>query len=278
MANEIYPCFWFNQNATEAATFYQGIFDRCEIVDQNPFVVLLHINDQRIMLLNGGPQFKINPSLSLFVNCTSADRVQAIWEYLLQGGKALIEIGAHPWSAQYGWLQDKYGVTWQISIANKQQDSESITPSLLFTSSAFGKAEAAMNRYVRLFPNSSMTTLMHYGVGVFEEGKVLYAEFELNGQRMIAMDGPGAHDYVFNAGGSMVVNCASQAEIDMYWIALSAGGIEEMCGWLVDEFGLSWQIVPSKLGSLMTDPDRSQRVMKELCLMKKIELSILENA
>jgi predicted 3-demethylubiquinone-9 3-methyltransferase (glyoxalase superfamily) len=278
MANEIYPCFWFDHNAEEAAAFYQGIFDQSEIVDQNPFVVLMHIDNQRIMLLNGGPKFKVNPSLSLFVNCLSSERVQAIWKYLMQGGKAMIEMGSHPWSAQYGWLQDKYGVTWQISIANKRQDSESITPSLLFTSSAFGKAEAAMNAYVSLFPNSSITTLMHYGVGVFEEGKVLYAEFELNGQRMIAMDGPGVHDYVFNAGGSMVVNCASQAEIDRYWYGLSENGMEEMCGWLVDEFGLSWQIVPANLGALMTDPKRSQRVMKELCLMKKIELSILEKA
>lgn len=278
MGNTIYPCFWFDNNAAEAAAFYQGIFDRAEIADQNPFVVLMHINDQRVMLLNGGPKFKINPSLSLFVNCTSIERVGVLWNYLMQGGKALIEMGSHPWSSQYGWLKDKFGVTWQISIANKQISEETITPALLFTSSAFGKAEAAMKRYVSLFPNSSITTLMHYGVGVFEEGKVLYAEFDLNGQPMIAMDGPGVHDYVFNTAGSMVVNCQSQQEIDLYWEQLTQDGYEEQCGWLVDTFGLSWQIVPENIGALMRDAERAQRVMQVLIPMKKIDKAILEEA
>ncbi|HOZ87358.1 MAG TPA: VOC family protein, partial [Bacteroidia bacterium] len=109
-------------------------------------------------------------------------------------------------------------------------------------------------------------------------GKVMFSEFNLNKYQVIAMDGPGEHNYTFNEGVSFVVNCETQKEIDHYWNKLCEGGAESMCGWLVDKFGVSWQIVPANLGKLMNNPVKSQKVMQALLKMRKLDIETLENA
>lgn len=95
---------------------------------------------------------------------------------------------------------------------------------------------------------------------------------------MIAMDGPGVHDYTFNEGVSFVVECESQKEIDYYWERLTEGGRESMCGWLEDKFGVSWQIVPAILGKLMSDPEKGPKVMQAFLKMKKFDIEALLKA
>jgi predicted 3-demethylubiquinone-9 3-methyltransferase (glyoxalase superfamily) len=288
MKNSIYPCLWFDGQAKAAADFYCSIFKNSKITSDNPIVVNFELNaraddpvgrGKKIMNLNGGPQFKLNQSISFFVSCKTEDETNAIWNNLFEGGKALMPLDKYPWSDRYGWLQDKFGLTWQIALANKDDTKEQITPSLLFTGNNFGHAEEAINLYSSVFKNSSVTTLSHYPDKEFGPGKVLYAEFKLDNNDFIVMDGPGNHAFSFNEALSFVVDCETQEEIDYYWNKLIvAGGQESQCGWLKDKFGVSWQIVPAIIGKLMSDPKKSPKVMQALLKMKKLEIKLLQQA
>lgn len=149
---------------------------------------------------------------------------------------------------------------------------------MLFTGKQFGMAEKAINFYTSVFEHSSTDLLMHYPEESEYAGKVLYSEFTLNHQNLIAMDGPGAHDYTFNEGVSFVAECESQKEIDYYWNRLTEGGQESKCGWLKDQFGVSWQIVPAVLGELMSDPEKNPRVMQAMLKMNKMDIETLLKA
>lgn len=129
-----------------------------------------------------------------------------------------------------------------------------------------GKAKAAAEFYCTVFKNSRIL-----------DDTQMVVTFELNGKKFMGLN--GGPQFKFTEAVSFVVSCDSQTEIDYYWNTLTAdGGKESMCGWLLDKFGLSWQIVPAQLGKLMADPSRGQRVMQALLKMKKLDLNILENA
>ena len=278
MKDSIYPCIWFDGQAKAAAEFYCPLFKNSKITSENPMVVMFELNGTKMMGLNGGPQFKITPAISFFVLCESIEDTNGLWDKLIDGGKALIPIDKQAWSERYGWLQDKFGLTWQISVVNKAGDKQKITPSLLFTGKQFGRAKEAIDHYTSIFENSATDNLIPYPGGDTNAGKVMFSEFNLNKYQVIAMDGPGEHNYTFNEGVSFVVNCETQKEIDHYWNKLCEGGAESMCGWLVDKFGVSWQIVPANLGKLMNNPVKSQKVMQALLKMRKLDIETLENA
>lgn len=279
MNKNIYPCLWFDGNAKEAAEFYCAAIKNSKITTDTPMVVMFEISGKKVMGLNGGPRFRINPSISFFILCESVNETNDLWDKLIDGGKALMPINKYPWSERYGWVQDKFGMTWQVSVVNKEGDKQQLTPSMLFTGNQFGKAEEAIHLYISLFKNSEINPLILYQEDDPNAGKVMYSEFKLNGYPMIAMDGPGEHGNSFNEGVSIVVNCDTQEEIDHYWNKLIAdGGEESMCGWLKDKFGVSWQIVPSILGELMTDPKRSDRVIQAFLKMKKFDIEKLLQA
>ena len=279
MNNSIHPCLWFDGSAKQAAEFYCSIFKDAKITVDTPMVVQFDLFGKKIMGLNGGPQFKITPSISLFVLLGSVDETNAVWGKLAEGGKVLMPIDKYPWSERYGWLQDKFGMTWQISVVNKAGDPPTVTPSMLFTNSQFGRAEEAVKLYSDIFPNSSTPVMIHYPEGDPNAGKVMYSEFKLDGYNLIAMDGPGDHQYTFNEGVSLVVPCNNQEEIDHCWNSLTAnGGAESMCGWLKDPFGVSWQIIPADIGKWMSNPEKGQRVMQEVLKMKKLDIAVLEKA
>ncbi len=279
MINQIYPCLWFDGNAKAAADFYCSIFRNSKITTDTPLVVLFELAGKKIMGLNGGPMYKINPSISFSVQCESINETNDLWNKLIDGGKAMMPIDKYPWSERYGWLQDKFGLTWQISVAYKEGNKQKITPSLLFTGKQFGKAEEAIKLYTSLFKNSSLNPLIHYPDGDANAGKLMFSEFTLNDYPLIAMDGPGEHNYTFSEGVSFVVECETQEEIDFFWDKFIAdGGQESMCGWLKDKFGVSWQIIPAILSKLMTDPERAPRVMQAFLKMKKFDIEKIINA
>lgn len=151
---------------------------------------------------------------------------------------------------------------------------QKITPFLWFN----GQAEEAMNFYISVFKNSQVVTLTRYAEGMpGPVGTVMTAVFQLDGQEFIALN--GGPQYTFSEAISFVVNCDSQEELDHYWEKLSQGGEEGPCGWLKDRFGLSWQIVPSILGSLLKEGgDKAKRVMAALMQMKKLDIKTLQNA
>ena len=278
MTKSIYPCLWFDGNAEEAAKLYCSVFKNSTITENTPIAVRFQLGGFRVMGLNGGPKFKINPSISLFVYCTSEEETERIYNSLITGGTAMMPMDSYPWSKKYGWLQDKFGMTWQISVVDEPGTPFSIKPCFLFTSSQFGRAEEAIHFYSSIFPKASTDLLIHYEGSDVNAGKVMYSEFRLSNYPLIAMDGPGEHGYTFGEGVSLVVECETQEEIDHYWNKLTEDGREDMCGWLKDKFGVSWQIVPEILGTLMSDPDKAPRVMKAFLQMKKFDIGKLLQA
>jgi predicted 3-demethylubiquinone-9 3-methyltransferase (glyoxalase superfamily) len=147
------------------------------------------------------------------------------------------------------------------------------TPCLWFDT----EGEDAARFYTSVFPNSRIVDIARFGeAGPREAGTVMVVTFELDGQPFTALN--GGPDFTFSEAVSFQVSCESQEEVDRYWSALSEGGEQGPCGWLKDKFGLSWQIVPTRLMELLGDPDRekSQRVMQAMLQMKKIEIPELE--
>ena len=153
---------------------------------------------------------------------------------------------------------------------------QKITPFLWFDS----QAEEAANFYVSIFKNSKVGTISRYGdSGPRPKGSVMTVAFELDGENFTALN--GGPIFKFTEAISLVVNCESQEEIDYFWEKLTAdGGQEVECGWLKDKYGLSWQIVPTILWELVKsdDPKKSERVMKALMQMKKLDISKLKEA
>lgn len=285
---KITPFFWYDHQAEEAANFYTSIFPNSKVGNvlrqgENALTVSFSLNGQSFTALNGGPIFKFNPSISTFVLLQTEAEVDAVWEKLSEGGMALMPLDKYDWSAKYGWVQDKYGLTWQVSIRNADDVGPMFTPSLLFTGPQRGQAKSAIDFYTSIFSNSGTNVLLPYGSEHPEnDGLVMYANFKLQGQNFIAMDnGMAEPNYTFNEAVSLVVNCENQAEVDKFWEILTAdGGAESQCGWLKDKFGVSWQIVPEELPKLLTDPDpgRAQRAMGAMMLMRKIDLEKMRQA
>jgi predicted 3-demethylubiquinone-9 3-methyltransferase (glyoxalase superfamily) len=150
-----------------------------------------------------------------------------------------------------------------------------ITPFLWFDT----EGEDAAKLYTSIFPNSKITDVSHYGsAGPRPEGMVMTVGFELDGQKFVALN--GGPNYTFNEAISFQVSCKDQEEVDAYWGKLTEGGEEGPCGWLKDRFGVSWQIVPTALPKLLSnpDPETSQRVMEAMLQMKKIDIDELERA
>lgn len=279
MENKIYPCIWLHGNAKEAAQFYCETFRDTAIIDENPSVVVIQSAGQNFMLLNGGAQYQPNPSLSFFVHATEVEEINELWVALITNGKVLMPLDEYPWSQKYGWVQDKFGVSWQISLGNEGDVAYKFSPYFTFTQSAFGKTEEAVQYYTSLFPDASIVGIFRHKEEGAEKETVMHAQFNLCNQVFMASDsGEAGHDFQFGAGVSLVVSCENQAEIDHYWENLTDGGREEMCGWLVDKFGVSWQIVPKKMGEWMREPGKGQRVAQAFMQMKKLDWETLENA
>jgi predicted 3-demethylubiquinone-9 3-methyltransferase (glyoxalase superfamily) len=278
----ITPFLWFDDNAEEAANFYTLLFDNSKITnlmhmpDGKVLTVGLQLAGQSFAAINGGPHFKINPSVSFYVACETEAEVTLLWDKLFEGGSAMMPLDKYPWSEKYGWLKDRFGMTWQITV--DKNIKQKITPSMLFTQNQHGKGKEALDFYTTLFENSSIEALATYQEGqnnYATEGMVLFSNFQLNGQAFIIMDAGFPQPYTFNEAFSFVINCENQAEIDYYWDKLTAnGGIESRCGWLKDKFSISWQVVPTNLGQLLSNNNAMQAMFK----MKKLDIKALEEA
>lgn len=293
---KIAPFLWFDNQAEEAVRFYTSLFKNSAIKGDVRYddeganasgrpkgtvmTVPFQIEGQEFVALNGGPIFKFTPAVSFFVSCEAHEEIDKLWDTFSEGGKVLMEFQQYPFSEKFGWLQDKFGLSWQLNLGRRAQK---IAPFLLFVGKQHGKAEEAMKLYISLFKNSSISRVERYGAGESgAEGTVKHAVFSLGGQEFMAMDSNLDHHFTFNEAISFVVNCETQKEVDYYWEKLSAGGDEkaQQCGWLKDKYGVSWQIVPTILPELLQDknPVKSQRVMKAMLQMKKIDIDSLQRA
>ncbi len=302
---KISPFLWFDKNAEDAATFYTSLIPNSSVGTITRYgkegYDVHHMPEGTVMTvqftmagfvfnaLNGGADFKPNPSISFHIKCKTAEEVDEIWKKLLPEGKVLMELGSYPFSKRYGWIQDKYGFSWQI-IHTTQPFTQTITPVLMYTRTNVGRAEEAVNLYTSVFssaPNvagkSAVNTISRYGKGMEpnKENSVMYASFFLENTEFGAMDSAGPHEFTFNEAISLEVTCADQKEVDYFWTKLTEnGGQESVCGWLKDKFGISWQITPTRLNTLLSDPDKTKagQVMNAMLTMKKIDVAKLEEA
>ena len=289
----IVPCLWFDTSAEEAVNLYTSLFadssiektarynkESAQVSGQREgavMTIVFRLAGQDFMALNGGPYYKFSPAISLFVNCASADEVDALWAGLLPGGTVMMDLMAYPFSPKFGWLQDKFGVSWQINLGARTQK---INPFLMFVNANHGKASEAMDFYVAHFDNASVETRQLWGAGSPEpEGALKQGIFSLDGYEFRAMESAMNHAFAFTGAISFIVYCDSQHDIDRHWDFLSGnGGKESMCGWLEDRYGVGWQIVPAALGKWMEDPKRAGDVMKAMLPMRKLDMEKLEQA
>lgn len=300
MQQHITPYLWMDDQAEDAASFYTSLFRDSRICTVARFLeagseihgkppgsvstVEFELAGYRMAIINGGPLFSITPAISLFVTCESREEIDGLWGRLLEGGQAMMPISDdYPWSDRYGWVQDRFGFTWQVSLGRIEDVGQKIVPSLLFVGEQFGRAEEALNLYTSVFENPHVAGILRYEAGEpGPEGTVKHAQFSLDGEVVMVMDGPGEHPFTFTEGVSLLVSCRSQEEVDRFWDALSAGGDPEAqrCGWLKDRFGVSWQIVPERMLEMLTDSDHDRvvRVTEAFLRMKKLDLAALERA
>jgi len=290
---KITPFLWFDKQTEEAVNFYLTVFDNSKIktatrygeegarasgMPENSVMTMgFQIEGQDFVAINGGPIFQINPTISFFVNCDTIQEIDRLWAKLSENGTVMMELANYPFAEKYGWIQDRFGVSWQLILPEREQK---IVPCFMFTGDQHKKAEEAINFYTSIFSDSKIIQLERYGKEVGPEGAIVHCKFTLNGQEFIAMDSHENMPMNFNPAISMVVNCETQDEIDFYWEKLTEGGFEgaQQCGWLQDKFGVSWQIVPNVLGELLSHPAKSGNVMKVMLQMKKLDIKMLQDA
>ena len=290
MTNKIIPYLWYDQEAKIAAEYYVGIFNRSKInkttilsetLSGDVEVVSFVLDGLQFEAISAGPYFKLNPSVSLMVYCESKEEVNRIWSFLSEGGIPLMPLDTYPFSEHYGWIQDRYGLSWQIMYV-EQAPEQKIKPALLFSNGVCGLAKEALEFYRKTFKNSAITYVSEYkkGEATSPAAKINYAEFRLNNLELVAMDHGECDDFTFNEAFSMMILCKDQKEIDYYWQKLSVVPEAESCGWLKDKYGFSWQVVPERYYEMMDKGTEEQieRLSAAVLEMKKIDLDILEKA
>ena len=302
----IVPNIWCNANAEEAGKFYADVFENATaevesrypqeglLEFQKPFAgepltVALTISGYLFRLINAGDQFKPGPSISFMLNFdpllfdgdeelarASLDR---LWHRLIDGGAALMPLAEYPFSAHYGWVQDRYGVNWQLMLTDPAGDPRPfVIPALMFDGRAQDMAAEAAGLYTSLFEpimrdsgGTGIGTRFPYGTPSGKAGPsaLAFGEFRLGEQWFVGNDNGSGVDHGFSCGVSLEVQCHGQEEIDLLWEGLSAVPEAEQCGWLVDRFGVSWQIVPDNMDELMQRPGAFERMLE----MKKLVIS-----
>lgn len=288
---KITPFLWFDTQAGEAAEFYTSAFPQSKIIGKNVMentpsgtveIFTIELMGQEFQMMSAGPLFTFNPSISFHVKCKTAQEVDALWEKLSKDGKVLMELETYPWSERYGWLEDKFGVSWQLFSTAGAQIKQHIVPALMFVGDVCGKAEEAVKLYTSIFPDSAVNSIMRYGKGEEpdNEGTAKFISFTLARQEFAAMDSAHKHEFMFNEAISLLANCTTQEEIDEYWNKLSAHPESEQCGWLKDKFGISWQITPRDMDDMFNgkDPAASDRAMQAMLQMKRLDLAALQKA
>ena len=301
MAQKIVPHLWFDNDAGEAVETYVRAFaplgesrvDSSVVLPDTPsgdaLNLLFTLAGHRFVAINGGPYFRPNPSISFFVNFDPSRDPRArahldgLWQVLSDGGEVLMELGEYPFSAHYGWLRDRFGVSWQLILTDPDGDPRPvIVPSLLFTGERAGQALDARDFWMSVFEDSHAGLTAPYPAGAEPEveGTLMFGDFTLAGQWFAAADSALEHSFAFDEGVSLLVECEDQAEIDRLWEALSAVPAAEQCGWLKDRFGVSWQIAPAEMTVMMEtgSPEQLARLTQAFLPMHKLVLAALRAA
>ena len=288
----IVPNIWFDHTAAQAADFYASVFPDARVVQtvhyptegllefQQEFAgqvltVEWEIAGHRFIGINAGAEFRPNPSVSFFVNFDPSVDPEArthldeLWAALSEEGTALMPLQAYPFSPHYGWIQDKYGVSWQLMLTNPEGDPRPfIIPSIMFGHTVEGRSREAIDFYTSVFDGRVGTVVPYPDEAGPSAGQVMFADFQLLGQWFTTMDAAD-QDFTFTCGVSLMVYVHGQEELDRYWAQLSTVPEAEQCGWCVDQFGFNWQVIPDNLEELMGRPDAYAKLMQ----MGKIDIA-----
>ena len=291
---KIVPNIWCNGNAEEVVDFYRKAFPDTEELGRSYYptegladfqqalagkvlVVEFAIRGFRMITINAGPEFTPTPMLSFMINFDpasddqAATRIDEVWERLAEGGQILMPLDAYPFSRRYGWVQDRFGVSWQLMLTDPDGDPRPfVIPALMFAGDNVNRAEEAVTIYTSLFDDATVGTLARYDQDqdAVKAGALMFGEFAVGDQWLAVMDSPAAHDFTFNEGVSLQIECADQAEIDHFWERLSTVPEAEACGWCKDQFGVSWQVVPRGM-----EQQLSPAAFTAMMGMKKIVLA-----
>ena len=288
---KIVPHLWFDTQAVEAASWYVSIFAHSKITSVSQLhgtpsgdvdTVDFTLDGVDFSAISAGPIFKLNAAISLMVTCRSAEEVDALYAQLGKDASILMPPGAYPFSKRYVWLEDRFGLNWQLCYFETDEIAQKIRPVLLFSADVCGQAEEALAFYAGIFPKAHLGYVNHYLPGEAQDAraKANYAELTLLGHQFVAMDHGVGGDEPFNEAFSFMVLCNDQAQIDYYWDKLSFVPEAEQCGWLKDKFGLSWQIVPETMSELLSaaTPEEAQRITEAFLGMKRLDIRALEQA
>ena len=297
MGQKIVPHLWFAAPASQAAEFYATAFPNSKVtatqvrsdtpigdVEMVSFEVMGYGFESVGGASEGGGVDQLNPSISMMVNfdpsqdADARQQIDEVWHRLLaDGGMALMPLQEYPFSEHYGWVQDRFNMTWQLIYTQPEGDwRPPVMPAFLFVGDVCGQAEAASDCYLSLFEDSKRGELVRWPAGMEPEteGHIMFTDFCLAGQWFMAQDSGNSHDFGFNEAVSLMVRCQDQAEIDYFWEGLTAdGGQESQCGWLKDRFGVSWQIVPENMGELMER--NPEKTLPAMLGMKKLVIAEL---
>jgi predicted 3-demethylubiquinone-9 3-methyltransferase (glyoxalase superfamily) len=294
---KIVPHLWFDNQAKEAVEFYCSVFPDSKVLSSSVLhgtpggdtdFLTFSLSGHDFMAISAGPLFRFNQSISFMLNFDPSqddqakEHLQEMWDKLADGGTALMPLQEYPFSKQYGWIQDKYGIGWQLMLTNPEGEPRPfIIPSLMFSGNNTNNAEEAIKFYLSVFKNAKQGALARYAqdTGPAKKGSLMFADFMLEDQWFAAMDSGVEQPFTFNEAVSLLINCDTQEEIDYYW-KLSAVPEAEQCGWLKDKYGVSWQVSPTAMNDMLSKgtPEQIARVTQAFLQMKKFDIAKLEAA
>lgn len=288
---KLIPHVWYDNKAYEAAQWYVALFDDSKITLRRTIydtpsgdaeLVNFELAGFKIASISAGPYFELNNAVSLMVGCKNIEDVDRLYKELSKDGNVLMPINAYPFSKRYGWIQDRYGLSWQLMLDENLTEKFSIRPCLLFGDGVCGKAEEAMNRLTEIIEGSKIGFISYYNVGEAQDtrAKVNYGELSLLGTECVFMDHGYGGEESFNEALSFIISCDDQKELDYYTDQLSYDTEAEQCGWVKDVFGISWQLNPSSLESMYQNctVEEAERMTQALLKMKRLDIRALEAA
>lgn len=257
MENKFAPCLWVDNQVEEMTVLYTKVFENGKPLKTLYFLEDAHgkigdiltqsvqLANQEFILLNGGPEFKATPSISYMVTCTSETQLQVLWQELSEGGKLLMNLAIYPEVGQFGWLEDRFGISWQFSL-DQSSSSQKITPCFMFSGEQYGNASSAVAEWIEVFQSGEI--LEHYSNG---DSTTKLSKFTLHQQEFMAMDSAVDYGFTFSLANSFYVYCENQKEIDRLWTAITSKGTEMPCGWMGDRFGVAWQTVTRDMNTML---------------------------
>lgn len=287
---------WYAGTADDALALYQRAFRDARVLSharypeagladfQAPLAgetlqIELEIHGVRLGMTNAGPEFAPSPAISQLLNFDPSvlpdarEYLDSVWQVLADGGHVRMELGEYLHSPRYGWVEDRFGVGWQLMLTDPDGDpAPFLTPNVLFTEPVLWCAAEALDAWVDAVPGSDVLHRVTYPPreGVPEDA-IMFADALVGGGALSVMDSGPGHDLPFTPGSSFVVRCPDQETIDRVWSALSADPGAEQCGWLKDRFGVSWQVLPENMEELLAHDGAYARMMG----MKKIVIAEL---